>query len=151
MNECETALRFLIQRQTRLHGLGQAFRCSSFPAGSLRPLKSFHRFLPAGGSAFHHGLRFPLLIQVGVAALPGRDFTVFERNGKPVLLLFDKEASTWPDVMKDAARTMVQDNLRGIMSELPRGQQLGDILFTAQPLPRTSTGKVKRWELRDFE
>ena len=85
------------------------------------------------------------------AALPGRDFTVFERNGKPVLLLFDKEASTWPDVMKDAARTMVQDNLRGIMSELPRGQQLGDILFTAQPLPRTSTGKVKRWELRDFE
>ena len=83
------------------------------------------------------------------AALPGRDFTVLERNGKPVLLLFDKEASAWPDVMRDAARTMVQDNLRGVMAELPRGQQLGDILFTGRPLPRTSTGKVKRWELRD--
>ena len=81
------------------------------------------------------------------AALPGRDFTVLEQSGKPVLLLVNKEASTWPDVMLDAARTMVQENLRGVMAELPRGQQLSDILFTDHPLPRTATGKVKRWEL----
>lgn len=81
------------------------------------------------------------------AALPGRDFTVLERGGKPVLLLVDKETSTWPDIMLDAARTMVQENLRGAMAELPRGQQLSDILFTDRPLPRTATGKVKRWEL----
>ena len=26
-------------------------------------------------------------------------------------------------------------------------QQLSEILFTDQPLPRTATGKVKRWEI----
>ena len=81
------------------------------------------------------------------AVLPGRDFTVLERDGKPVLLLFDKEAADWPDVMMVAARTMVQGELRGVMAGLPRGQQLSDILFTGKPLPRTATGKVKRWEL----
>ena len=83
-------------------------------------------------------------------ALPGRDFAVLEKNGKPVLLLFDKEADAWPDVMREASRTMVQESLRKIMAELPRGQQLADILFSSRPLPRTATGKVKRWELKDF-
>ena len=82
-----------------------------------------------------------------MAALPGRDFTVLERNGKPVLLLVDKESSTWPEEMRELSRSMVQEKLRGAMSQLPRGQQLSEILFTDQPLPRTATGKVKRWEI----
>ena len=80
-----------------------------------------------------------------MAALPGRDFTVLERNGKPVLLLVDKESSTWPEEMRELSRSMVQEELRGAMSQLPRGQQLSEILFTDLPLPRTATGKVKRW------
>ena len=82
-----------------------------------------------------------------MAALPGRDLTVLERNGKPVLLLVDKESSTWPEEMRELSRSMVQEELRGFMSELPRGQQLNEILFTDLPLPRTATGKVKRWEI----
>ena len=82
-----------------------------------------------------------------LTALPGRDFTVLERNGKPVLLLVDKESSTWPEEMRELSRSMVQEELRGAMSQLPRGQQLGEILFTDKPLPRTATGKVKRWEI----
>ena len=82
-----------------------------------------------------------------MAALPGRDFTVLERNGKPVLLLVDKESSAWPEEMRVLSRSMVQEELRGVMSGLPRGQQLSEILFTDQPLPRTATGKVKRWEI----
>ena len=82
-----------------------------------------------------------------MAALPGRDFTVLERNGKPVLLLVDKESSTWPEEMRELSRSMVQEELRGAMSQLPRGQQLNEILFTDLPLPRTATGKVKRWEI----
>lgn len=82
-----------------------------------------------------------------MAALPGRDFTVLERNGKPVLLLVDKESSTWPEEMRELSRSVVQEELRGAMSQLPRGQQLSEILFTDQPLPRTATGKVKRWEI----
>ena len=82
-----------------------------------------------------------------MAALPGRDFTVLERDGKPVLLLVDKESSTWPEEMRELSRSMVQEELRGAMSQLPRGQQLSEILFTDKPLPRTATGKVKRWEI----
>ena len=82
-----------------------------------------------------------------MAALPGRDFTVLERDGKPVLLLVDKESSTWPEEMRELSRSMVQEELRGAMSQLPRGQQLSEILFTDLPLPRTATGKVKRWEI----
>ena len=82
-----------------------------------------------------------------MTALPGRDFTVLERNGKPVLLLVDKESSTWPEEMRELSRSMVQEELRGAMSQLPRGQQLSEILFTDKPLPRTATGKVKRWEI----
>jgi long-subunit acyl-CoA synthetase (AMP-forming) len=82
-----------------------------------------------------------------MTALPGRDFTVLERNGKPVLLLVDKESSTWPEEMRELSRSVVQEELRGAMSQLPRGQQLSEILFTDKPLPRTATGKVKRWEI----
>ena len=83
------------------------------------------------------------------AALPGRDFAVLERNGKPVLLLVDKEAPGWTDqIMEEAAKILVQQELRGVMAELPRGHQLSDIVFTDKPLPRTVTGKVRRWGLR---
>ena len=82
-----------------------------------------------------------------MASLPGRDFTVLEKDGKPVLLLVDKESSSWPEEMRELSRSMVSEELRGAMSQLPRGQQLGEILFTDQPLPRTATGKVKRWEI----
>ena len=83
------------------------------------------------------------------AALPGRDFAVLEKDGKPVLLLVDKEASGWTDqIMAEAARILVQQELRSVMAELPRGHQLSDIVFTDKPLPRTVTGKVKRWGLR---
>ena len=28
------------------------------------------------------------------------------------------------------------------------GQQLGGVRFVSEPLPRTATGKIKRWELQ---
>ena len=74
---------------------------------------------------------------------------LLEKDGKPVLLLVDKEASGWTDqIMAEAARILVQQELRSVMAELPRGHQLSDIVFTDKPLPRTVTGKVKRWGLR---
>ena len=82
------------------------------------------------------------------ACLPGQDFTVLERGTKPVLLLVEKECAGWSEETRSSVRAALQDNLRGVMALLPRGQQLGDILFTDKPLPRTATGKVKRWELQ---
>lgn len=70
-------------------------------------------------------------------ALPGRDFAVLEQGGRPVLLLHGKEEE----------RAMVQEQLREVMSDLPRGRQISGITFRDTPLPRTATGKIQRWEL----
>ena len=80
-------------------------------------------------------------------ALPGRDFTVLEKDGRPVLVLADKEAAAAAEPHKAHARSMIQIRLKEIMAALPRGQQLSGIIFTERPLPRTATGKVKRWEI----
>jgi len=83
------------------------------------------------------------------AALPGRDFAVLEKNGRPVLLLVDPDAGSEGEgsPAADEASTSVLGAIRPVMAELPRGQQISAVLFTDRPLPRTATGKVKRWEL----
>jgi acyl-coenzyme A synthetase/AMP-(fatty) acid ligase len=35
-----------------------------------------------------------------------------------------------------------------VTETLPRGQQLAAVLVVNEPLPRTATGKIKRWELQ---
>ena len=42
----------------------------------------------------------------------------------------------------------INDKLRGLMRTLPRGQQITEVIVTDEPLPRTATGKIKRWELQ---
>ena len=84
------------------------------------------------------------------AVLPGADFAVILRDGKPALLLADPDLPSQKEESPaaEAARAAIQNKLRDVMAGLPRGQQLGAILFTDRPLPRTATGKVKRWELQ---
>ena len=65
------------------------------------------------------------------------ELAVILRDGRPVLV-YSGEAEK-PDLMK---------MLRPVMAQLPRGQQLSDILIVSYPLPRTATGKIKRWELQ---
>jgi long-subunit acyl-CoA synthetase (AMP-forming) len=72
-----------------------------------------------------------------MAALGHSELAVVEREGRPVLV-FSGEASA-----EDLAA-----RLRPLMAELPRGQQLAGIIITQDPLPRTATGKIKRWEIR---
>ena len=86
------------------------------------------------------------------SVLPGRDFAVFEKDGRPALLLSDPDLGPQPEKSKAAAaaRAKIQKMLQPVMAELPRGRQLGAILFTDQPLPRTATGKVRRWELQRY-
>lgn len=82
------------------------------------------------------------------AVLPGRDFAVLERSGRPVLLLVDPDASDSEDsAAADMVRASVLEAIRPVMASLPRGQQISAVQFTGRPLPRTATGKVKRWEL----
>ena len=48
----------------------------------------------------------------------------------------------------DGEEGELMTKLRPVMAERPRGQQLSGIQFIQEPLPRTATGKIKRWELQ---
>ena len=69
------------------------------------------------------------------------ELAVILRDDRPALILEDENA-------KHAGRDAIWQKLRPMMEQLPRGQQLTDILFTEDPLPRTASGKIKRWELQ---
>lgn len=67
-----------------------------------------------------------------------REFAVVEKNFAPALVIRGK----------DVEKEELQRRLRHAMSMRPRGQQLREIIFVEEPLPRTATGKVKRWEVQ---
>lgn len=71
------------------------------------------------------------------AALGPRDMAVVAKDGAPVLVTVGQESE----------RAEITGRLKPIMRTLPRGQQLAGIVFAARPLPRTNTGKIKRWEI----
>ena len=70
-------------------------------------------------------------------ALGHTELAVTLRNAQP-LLVYSGEGD----------KAALLEKLKPLMAELPRGQQLRDILITGEPLPRTATGKIKRWELQ---
>lgn len=71
------------------------------------------------------------------ALLGGADLAIATQDGKAVLVLCGAE----PD---DAA---VFAAIEPYQSTHPRGQQIGGVVRRSAPLPRTATGKIKRWEL----
>ena len=64
------------------------------------------------------------------------DFAVALRNGRPVLFIHT-----------DEAEEAVLKRLRPVMDTLPRNQQLSGAVILKEPLPRTATGKIRRWAL----
>ena len=70
--------------------------------------------------------------------LPIKEFAVLLRNNKPVLVTSD------PSLTKE----MMLEKTADLMRTLPRGHQLSDVVHIAHPLPRTATGKIKRWEIQ---
>ena len=65
------------------------------------------------------------------------DMAVAQVGQVPVLFLYGSTMT----------REVIIKKLSPVMAGYPRGQQLRDVVFLANPLPRTATGKVKRWEL----
>jgi long-subunit acyl-CoA synthetase (AMP-forming) len=65
------------------------------------------------------------------------ELAVTLRKDRPVLVFSGK-----------AEKADLEKKLRPVMEKLPRGQQITDILITENPLPRTASGKIKRWELQ---
>ena len=70
-------------------------------------------------------------------ALQGRDFAVIERDGAPVLAIAGSEDE----------RDTLTAALEPLMRDLPLGQRLRELHFVHAPLPRTATGKIKRWAI----
>ena len=62
-----------------------------------------------------------------------------------VILIDDRPALVYSG---EADPAVLSEKLRPLMRQLPRGNQIADIIVVDEPLPRTATGKIKRWELR---
>ncbi|MBR0162183.1 MAG: acyl--CoA ligase [Oscillospiraceae bacterium] len=57
----------------------------------------------------------------------------------------DKPILVWSG---SADKNEIWNLIRPVMETMPRGQQLRNILIVQDALPRTASGKIKRWELR---
>ena len=65
------------------------------------------------------------------------ELAVILKGGRPALV-FSGEGDA----------TAIIEKLRPLMNRQPRGQQIAEVIVTDEPLPRTQTGKIKRWELQ---
>ena len=74
-------------------------------------------------------------------ALGNSELAVILLRGKPVLIIRESED------MSEELLTKVAS----VMRELPQSQRLSQVIFKQDPLPRTPTGKIKRWELQKTE
>ena len=74
-------------------------------------------------------------------ALNNNELAVILLNSKPVLVINETVKS----------REEILTELSEIMKEIPRSQQIADIIVTDKPMPRTATGKIKRWEIQKTE
>lgn len=72
-----------------------------------------------------------------MSALGHTELAVTLRDSRPILVFVGQ-----------AEEAALREKLQPVMAELPRGQQLAGILITDEALPRTATGKIKRWELQ---
>ena len=70
-------------------------------------------------------------------ALGHPELAVILLNGRPALVYSG-----------EGEEKAILDSLRPLMAARPRGQQLARVIITEAPLPRTATGKIKRWELQ---
>ena len=70
-------------------------------------------------------------------ALGHTELAVVLKDGRP-LLVYSGQAEA----------EAIEKQLRPLMAEQPRGRQLAGVRIVHTPLPRTATGKIKRWELQ---
>lgn len=71
------------------------------------------------------------------AALGTAELAVALRDDKPVLILAGSEEP----------KQVLLQKLADVQAKRPRGQQLTDIIILGDPLPRTATGKLRRWAI----
>jgi hypothetical protein len=70
--------------------------------------------------------------------LPGADLALCLKDDRVALAVYNVEHTD----------NYIRDMIRPYQEQRPRGQQISDIIRLDAPVPRTATGKIKRWELR---
>ena len=80
--------------------------------------------------------------------LPEYEAALQQALGNPELAVTLKDDSPVLVYVGEAQADALREKLLPLMQTLPRGQQLREIIVTADPLPRTANGKIKRWELQ---
>ena len=80
--------------------------------------------------------------------LPEYEAALMRQLGNPELAVTLREDRPVLVYVGKADPKELWARLRDLMEQLPRGQQLTDILITDESLPRTASGKIKRWELQ---
>ena len=79
--------------------------------------------------------------EAAIAKVLGHEELAVVLQGSRPLLIYSGEAN----------EQELNKALLPLMTEMPRGQRLGGIKIVQEPLPRTATGKIKRWELQQKE
>ncbi len=74
-------------------------------------------------------------------AVENAELAVILLKNKPVLVIKEIEEK----------RNEILEKLNEEMKKHPRSHQLSQVIFTDKPLPRTATGKIKRWEIQKTE
>ncbi|MBE6835054.1 MAG: acyl--CoA ligase [Ruminococcaceae bacterium] len=74
-------------------------------------------------------------------AIENTELAVILLKNKPVLVVKEIEEK----------RREIQEKINEEMKKHPRSHQLSQVIFTDKPLPRTATGKIKRWEIQKTE
>jgi len=74
-------------------------------------------------------------------ALGNDELAVILLRGKPVLVIRESEDDSLE----------LYEKVAEVMRELPASHRLSQVVFKQEPLPRTPTGKIKRWEIQKTE
>ncbi len=72
------------------------------------------------------------------ACMGGKDFAVIDKNGFPCLVV----------KAEDAEADDIKNSLKDFMLAQPLGKRLKELICVDFPLPRTATGKLKRWQIK---
>lgn len=79
--------------------------------------------------------------------LPEYEAAVAQALGSTELAVCLKNGRPWLIYSGQGEKQELWEKLRPLMDSLPRGRQLAGMDTVSYPLPRTATGKLKRWEL----
>jgi acyl-coenzyme A synthetase/AMP-(fatty) acid ligase len=80
--------------------------------------------------------------------LPEYEAALIRATGEPDLALIYEDGRLCLVISEKAGNEKeVLEKIRRVTEQYPRGQQIRKIVTVSKPLPRTATGKLKRYEI----